>query len=56
MLCRCEKVQITAAFFKIFIKVRLSFSIRLWEIPLAGMQNLIKFDCVRIQIPSFQVS
>lgn len=54
MFCGYEKVQIIGVFFKIFIKIILSFSIELEAIPIAQMQNLINFDCKKMQILSFQ--
>lgn len=55
MFCGYEKVQIIGVFFKICIKIILSFSIELGMIPIVQMQNLINFDCKRMQILSFQV-
>ena len=52
MFCGYEKVQIIGAFFKIFIKIILSFSIELEAIPMVQMQNLINFDCMRMKILS----
>lgn len=52
MFCGYEKVQIIGAFFKIFIKIILSFSVELEAIPIVQMQNLINFDCMRMQILS----
>ena len=47
-----EKVQIIGAFLKFFIKIILSLSIELEAIPIVQMQNLINFDCMRVQILS----
>lgn len=55
MFCEYKKVQIIGVFFKICFKVILSFSIELGTIPIVQMQNLINFDCKRMQILSFQV-
>ena len=52
MFCGYEKVQIIGAFFKIFIKIILSFSIELEAIPIVQMQNLINYDCMKMQILS----
>lgn len=52
MFCGYEKVQIIGAFFKIFIKIILSFSIELEAIPIVQMQNLINYDWMRMQILS----
>lgn len=56
MFCGYEKIQIIGAVFKIFIKITLSFNIELEAIPIEQMQNLISFDCIRMQILSFQVT
>ena len=52
MFCGYEKVQIIGTFFKFFIKIILSLSIELEAIPIVQMQNLINFDCMRVQISS----
>ena len=52
MFCGYEKVQIIGAFFQFFIKIILSLSIELEAIPIVQMQNLINFDCMRVQILS----
>lgn len=53
MFCGYDKVQIISAFFENFIKIILSFSIELEAVSIVQKQNLINFDCMRMQILSF---
>ena len=55
MFCGYEEVQIIGVFFKIFIKIILSFSIELEAIPIAQMQKFINCDCKIMQMLSFPV-